>query len=428
MIRRLKEILPTILRSDFGNILFIVGVAIYWSLHWIRFIAMGFITSSDTSTYFAAGELFANGGIDYLRTPIYPLICHIMQHYFGEYVLESLTALHLIVFYISIIFLYRTISLFTDKWACKFIPTALYAWSIPIYEMCLYIMTESLSISGMVILIYCISRIIVGKAGRGTIWSAALILLFLVFLLPFNVCFIPILALIMYFSHRKGSLKHLKSAIISLSATSVVFFSYCLWFFNTYGIFGFSYGSTLNLFMISCGDQISELPYNELTEEIQIGHGQDIYWVWFDKENCAAEAKKNLKENTAHFVKGKIILIGKSCFKVFPHAKTWPAFHYSAIFQCVTMNIIFIALMVLIPFELWLWIRKRRRLVPIIALHLLICCLSIATTIVGSSNGEIERLSMPMFPSLCLLMGLLAEQTNFRLQESGVQQSQQFFN
>lgn len=423
MIRRLKEILPTILRSDFGNILFIVGVAIYWSLHWIRFIAMGFITSSDTSTYFAAGELFANGGIDYLRTPIYPLICHIMQHYFGEYVLESLTALHLIVFYISIIFLYRTISLFTDKWACKFIPTALYAWSIPIYEMCLYIMTESLSISGMVILIYCISRIIVGKAGRGTIWSAALILLFLVFLLPFNVCFIPILALIMYFSHRKGSLKHLKSAIISLSATSVVFFSYCLWFFNTYGIFGFSYGSTLNLFMISCGSQISELPYNELTEEIQIGHGQDIYWVWFDKENCAAEAKKNLKENTAHFVKGKIILIGKSCFKVFPHAKTSPAYEYAIIFQCVSMNVIFIALTALIPFELWLWMRKRRRLVSIIALHILICSLSIVTALAGSSNCEIARLTMPMFPSLCILIGLLADQINFKFNKYIVNQS-----
>lgn len=423
MIRRLKEILPTILRSDFENILFIVGVAIYWSLHWIRFIAMGFITSSDTSTYFAAGELFANGGIDYLRTPIYPLICHIMQHYFGEYVLESLTALHLIVFYISIIFLYRTISLFTDKWACKFIPTALYAWSIPIYEMCLYIMTESLSISGMVILIYCISRIIVGKAGRGTIWSAALILLFLVFLRPFNVCFIPILALIMYFSHRKGSLKHLKSAIISLSATSVVFFSYCLWFFNTYGIFGFSYWSTLNLFMISCGDQISELPYNELTEEIQIGHGQDIYWVWFDKENCAAEANKNLKENTAHFVKGKIILIGKSCFKVFPHAKTTPALRYSSIFQCVSMNVVFIALTALIPFELWLWMRKRRRLVSIIALHILICSLSIVTALAGSSNCEIARLTMPMFPSLCILIGLLADQINFKLNKYIVNQS-----
>ena len=423
MIRRLKEILPTILRSDFGNILFIVGVAIYWSLHWIRFIAMGFITSSDTSTYFAAGELFANGGIDYLRTPIYPLICHIMQHYFGEYVLESLTALHLIVFYISIIFLYRTISLFTDKWACKFIPTALYAWSIPIYEMCLYIMTESLSISGMVILIYCISRIIVGKAGRGTIWSAALILLFLVFLRPFNVCFIPILALIMYFSHRKGSLKHLKSAIISLSATSVVFFSYCLWFFNTYGIFGFSYGSTLNLFMISCGDQISELPYNEHTEEIQIGHGQDIYWVWFDKENCAAEAKKNLKENTAHFVKGKIILIGKSCFKVFPHAKTSLAYEYAIIFQCVSMNVIFIALTALIPFELWLWMRKRRRLVSIIALHILICSLSIVTALAGSSNCEIARLTMPMFPSLCILIGLLADQINFKFNKYIVNQS-----
>lgn len=423
MIRRLKEILPTILRSDFGNILFIVGAAIYWSLHWIRFIAMGFITSSDTSTYFAAGELFANGGIDYLRTPIYPLICHLMQHYFGEYVLESLTALHLIVFYISIIFLYRTISLFTDKWACKFIPTALYAWSIPIYEMCLYIMTESLSISGMVILIYCISRIIVGKAGRGTIWSAALILLFLVFLRPFNVCFIPILVLIMYFSHRKGSLKHLKSAIISLSATSVVFFSYCLWFFNTYGIFGFSYVSTLNLFMISCGSQISELPYNELTEEIQIGHGQDIYWVWFDKENCAAEAKKNLKENTAHFVKGKIILIGKSCFKVFPHAKTSLAYEYAIIFQCVSMNVIFIALTALIPFELWLWMRKRRRLVSIIALHILICSLSIVTALAGSSNCEIARLTMPMFPSLCILIGLLADQINFKFNKYIVNQS-----
>ena len=416
MIKRLKEILPQIVRSDTENILFIVGIAIYWSLHWINFIGVPFVTSTDTSTYFAAGEWFARGEIDYLRTPVYPLLCHYLHSYFGENVLEAIVG-------VQLVFFHRTISLFTQNWAYKFIPTALYAWSIPMFEMCMYIMTESISVSATVVLLYCLSRMIVGKTGRGTIWSAAATLLFLILLRPFNICFIPILILILYISYRIGSFKHKLSAITSLSALCITLFGYCLWFKITFGFFGFSYVSSLNIYLISFDDGMTRMPYNELTLKQKIGHATDYCWVWYDRDNCKEEAQQLVRDNFSHFVKGKIALIGKSCFRFYPHAKTSVAYDYAVIFQCVCMNIIFIALTFLIVFELWLWFKKKRRLVPIMAFHLLICFISIATTIIGSSNCEVARLTMPMFPSLCLLVGIFADQIGFSFKKDIEDQS-----
>ncbi len=423
MIKRLKEILPQIVRSDTENILFIVGIAIYWSLHWINFIGVPFVTSTDTSTYFAAGEWFARGEIDYLRTPVYPLLCHYLHSYFGENVLEAIVGVQLVIFYISIIFFHRTISLFTQNWAYKFIPTALYAWSIPMFEMCMYIMTESISVSATVVLLYCLSRMIVGKAGRGTIWSAAATLLFLILLRPFNICFVPILIIILYISYRRGSFKHKLSAITSLSIVGVTLFGYCLWFKITFGFFGFSYVSSLNIYLISFDDGMTRMPYNELTLKQKIGHATDYFWVWYDRDNCKEETQQLVRDNLSHFVKGKIALIGKSCFRLYPHAKTSVAYDYAVIFQCVCMNIVFIALAFLIVFELWLWFKKKRRLVPIMAFHLLICFISIAITIIGSSNCEVARLTMPMFPSLCLMVGIFADQIGFSFKKDIEDQS-----
>ena len=363
-----KRILRFLFQTDHGNIVIIVGVAIFIFILWSRFIGMYHFVCDDTATYFFAGEVFTKGDIDYLRTPVYPLICSVFLHLFGNYVFDALATLNLVIFLISTVYLYKTIALFTQRRAIKCISTILYAWSIPMAEMCIHIVTESLSVSGIVYLLYGFSLIYLGKASKSTIYKNSATLLFLVLLRPFNLCFIPVMLLVLFSAHRKHRLKYVKTSAVAVSTVAVILCGYCFWFRAVYGFFGFSYVSTINALHITHKTHRDEL--------------------W--------------KSNIELFE-----TIGVPI-------------------QCLHMGTLFVILLMLILFEIYLSIRKHRTYVSITSIHLLICVISIFTAIVGSSNYGAQRLAMPMFPSLCLLVGLFAEQTNLRFANTNLETNNNF--
>ena len=49
----------------------------------IILVSLRITFSSDSGTYYSAGELFWDGGIDEIRTPIYPLICALASRISG---------------------------------------------------------------------------------------------------------------------------------------------------------------------------------------------------------------------------------------------------------------------------------------------------------------------------------------------------------
>ena len=413
-----KRILRFLFQTDHGNIVIIVGVAIFIFILWCRFIGMYHFVCDDTATYFFAGEVFTKGDIDYLRTPVYPLICSVFLHLFGNYVFDALATLNLVIFLFSIAYLYKTIALFTQRRAIKCISTILYAWSIPMAEMCIHIATESLSVSGIVYLIYGFSLIYLGKASKSTIYKNSATLLFLVLLRPFNLCFIPVMLLVLFSAHRKHRLKYVKTSAIAVSSVAVILCGYCFWFRAVYGFFGFSYVSTINALHITHKTHRDELWKSNIELFETIGNEKCLLWIWLNHDYNKKHVAKVLLNNRAEFCIGKIKFFGKTCYLDFPHYSTNAAFVYLVPILCLHMGTLFVILLLLILFEIYLSIRKHRTYVSITSIHLLICVISIFTAIVGSSNYGAQRLAMPMFPSLCLLVGLFAEQTNLRFTNS----------
>lgn len=276
------------IHTDRGNIIFIVGVALILLMLWSSFLGRIVGITEDTATYFLAGEMFMRGDIDYLRTPIYPLICQAFLHCFGDSVFEALAILNFLVFFVSIIILYRTIALFAQRRIAKVITTVLYAWSIPMYEVCMLIMTESINLCGIILLTYFLSLIYLGKGNARIIWLVSAILLFLVLLRPFNIVFIPISLLVIFAAYRKHRFIHLRTTGVSISTTLSVIFGYCLWFKIVYGTFSLSYVSTVNQ-LYNLEKLVEGGIGGSSTERVvTIGNRQCLIWMWHNRD-CSME-------------------------------------------------------------------------------------------------------------------------------------------
>lgn len=423
MANKVKQISQFFFHTDRGNIIFIVGVAFAYCILWSVTVGDFFIVDDDTVTYFYAGNVYMNGDIDFLRTPIYPLICYAFYQIFGNNVFESLAVLNLAFFLISIVYFFRTIALFSQRRVIRFVATVLYAWNISMAEMSLYIMTESLSVSGIVYLLYLLSIILVGKASKSTLWKTSATLLYLILLRPFNVCLIPLVGLVIAFAYIKGRVEQIRPSIAAFSPTAIILFSYCMWFKSVYGFFGFSYVSTINVFHVTYITHLDELyNYHRFSFE-KIGKTNCFLWIWFDRDNSKTRLAKVLRENPYEFIQNKIVFAAKSCNYNFPCVVTRPAVYFLLPLQGLNFGTIFIIIIFLSLFEFYLWLTKRHYCTKIIAFHLLICLICIFASIFGSADSAIDRLAMPMFPSLCLLMGLFAEQTNLRLKRNSKSQN-----
>ena len=411
------------IHTDRGNIIFIVGVALILLMLWSSFLGRIVGITEDTATYFLAGEMFMRGYIDYLRTPIYPLICQAFLHCFGDSVFEALAILNFLVFFVSIIILYRTIALFAQRRIAKVITTVLYAWSIPMYEVCMLIMTESINLCGIILLTYFLSLIYLGKGNARIIWLVSAILLFLVLLRPFNIVFIPISLLVIFAAYRRRQFTHLRTTGISFSSTLTVVLSYCIWFKITYGIFALSYVSSINQYFICHSFDNSKNCGTLIETAACIGNKNYPVWVWANRDSGIENMKFIICDEYQKFAYSQIDFFSRTCYHLFPHADSIMDKTYPGTVQCLYLGTIYIILAMLFVLQLYLWFTNRRYCVDVIAGHLIICAVVIITTIFGSAHFDAPRLLMPMFPSLCLLAGLVFEQLSIRMRISIPSQS-----
>ena len=421
---KVNKILNFFIHTDRGNIVFIVGTALMLFLLWSALLGRIEKITDDTATYFLAGEMFLRGDIDYLRTPVYPLICQAFLHCFGNSVFEALAILNIIVFLISIVFLYRTIALFTQRRIAKVITTVLYAWSTPLYEVCMFIMTESINLCGIIILSYWLSLIYVGKGKARLMWSVSAILLFLIFLRPFNIIFIPITLLVALAAYRKGRFSHLPTIGISLSVVLAVVFGYCLWFYNVYGTFRLSYVSAINRFYVLENFIDNVKIRNSATETlVTVGNRVCVVWMWHNRDSGLEYISLAKLEEHKKYAHSQIEFFNKTCHNLFPHADSVMTTIYSGCVQCLHLGTIYVVLALLFVLQLYLWFTNRRHCVDVVTMHILICAIVISTTILGSAHFDAPRLMMPMFPSLCLLVGLMFEQFGIKMKRSIPSQS-----
>ena len=198
------------------------------------------LNSFDTEYYILAGQNILDGKIDCLRTPVYPLLCQAFIKLFGtEGLPTAMTIFQSIIYLISLVSLQHIATYTIKNKTIRNIILFFYILCIA-PGWCNEILTESLSISGCVIMTNLVLSCVYKPSIAKNI-AQHLFLILLVFLRPTFIIFFAILPVVWLF-HRT----QLKNKAFSLVLTTICilcFGAYCNAYKNVYG--RFSSSSTL---------------------------------------------------------------------------------------------------------------------------------------------------------------------------------------
>lgn len=203
----------------------------------------------DATSYIQAWSSLGQGRPDMLRTPVYPLILHLMQTLFESRFLSATVILQYLVFFASIWFFQRLADFFCSPKA-SFWVLLFYAACPAICILNNLILTESFAISGCVILLYLAQRLVQSPTwGKTALFT--LQCLFLLFLRPAFVYILPVFgvfSLILFFQHKK------RTAVCCLTGilvSSLCLVGYMSAFKKEYGVFAPSSVGTVNQYSMA---------------------------------------------------------------------------------------------------------------------------------------------------------------------------------
>jgi len=206
---------------------------------------------TDTPSYIGAGNNILNGIIDEMRTPVYPLIYMLSEVICVQFPFRVLFVIQLVSFYISIFYMYKLCGLLINSRTIRFVVTLFYACSPNFILWTTIMLTESLSVS--LLIIFCYTVIHSYKTGVKQYAAYNFLLLAtLVFLRPIFIFLVPIVLLLwLYVLVREGRL--VVSAVMNLFFIMIfcgIYLSYCKAYENRYGIFATSFVSDINQYTI----------------------------------------------------------------------------------------------------------------------------------------------------------------------------------
>ena len=404
---------------------FITLSTILLTLLWFGIIGIKLLhTLGDTGTYLFAGRSLFSGTLDELRTPVYPALCQIFT--LGKYFngLYLLSAFQILVFFASVPYLYKAVALLTQRKTVKCLCTCIYAWNLPIISYTAYIVTESLTISSVVFLAYMLICIILGKASRSICIAMPLLMLFMIMLRPFCICFVPIGLLAYAYAYHKKTLKHTAAALSSTLIATIIVLGYCAEHKRLFGKFALSNVSSINRAQVMIkngmisGPFLSEYfpSYNriiELQSPDSIRH--ILCWRVEHAKRCMEKADSVYAHNLLRYTTSRISAFDMSLGEHFPSCPHRVSGDYLHHVQCISLAQVYLVLAIMILVQAILLFKRRSGQAVVGTLMSIACVATIATTLWASADNNFARLMMPMFPCLCLLFACIVEQLNLRL-------------
>ena len=398
------------------------------TLLWFGIIGIKLLhTLGDTGTYLFAGRSLFSGTLDELRTPVYPALCQSFK--LGKYFngLYLLSTFQILVFFASVPYLYKAVALLTQRKTVKCLCTCIYAWNLPIISYTAYIVTESLTISSVVFLAYMLICIILGKASRRICIAMPLLMLFMIMLRPFRICFVPIGLLAYAYAYHKKTLKHTAAALASSLIATIIVLGYCAEYKRQFGSFALSNVSSINRAQVMIKNGMLSEDFPPYITMIELQSPDSIWhircWGGENAKQCLAKADSVYAHNLLRYTTSRVSAFDMSLCEFFPHCPQHVSSDYLHHVQCLSLAQIYLIIAILALIQAILFFRRRSRLAIVGTIMLLACFASIATTLWASADNNFARLMMPMFPCLCLLFACIVEQLNLRLKPVSAKQN-----
>ena len=207
----------------------------------------------DTSSYFEAAGRLAEGKVDLLRTPLYPVYLRFCEKIGGENVNQVAVSFQIIFFFISIWFFYKLLEQFTSNHVMLAAGSILYGCMTPYINFNFMMLTESFSVS--LIVIFCFFLVRSVKEYKFSFLTVSIILSFIMTMLRPGAVYLYIadlLAMIPFavkFIRKKLSFtKAVLVPLISFILCVAALFGYMSKNKSDNGYYGLSYVSEMNKF------------------------------------------------------------------------------------------------------------------------------------------------------------------------------------
>lgn len=348
------------------------------------------------------------------RTPVYPIIISFCKIIFGtQYFINFVVYIQMIISFISVIYLYKTLKLLIKREILISFITILFGISLAVIGWDTCILTESFALSGTTIFIYLVIKYLKTGILRYGITSTILIFI-LTFLRPSALGFMGILfvffiiRLILNKETRKIDIKCLISSVITIIITVI----YAAIFYTQYGIFSISDAVPRQQLFI-CADQdwykdssnreFVEHLENSLQEQGEIWAGMKQTLFYFKSAKIQELTNECKEKNSAEYKQYIINTITENsnenynAYHLFvPNSKVTLTYAASQSFLILKMIHVYIITFIQLVIGLYKWIRYKK--VPWIDLGLFAFMFTtLFTTFVGT-NAEFMRTSLCVLP------------------------------
>lgn len=411
------------------QLLWLYAVALILSVWLIADVNVQY--ANDSLHYMRAGELFLNGHIHDFRTPLYPIIFHLAQVITGRFAGEAVVILQIVLYLLSILAFYNIGRSLIKSPAILFTISLLYATHPGLILWNYFILTESLAISGAVILFY----LILEFYKKPTLLLAIAIpatILALIALRPSSIYFTPALAtLTLYMLAKKQKFAWTLFSGLFIAVIAVA--AYCYAFKQQYGIFTPSHVSILNKYyfvrkanLITPADaptaQMQEFVLNILSDnenDQYIEFTQLIDKFGHKKTDCLI--KNTINRERSRYISFIITQItGIRSFPAFSHfvdtaTVSIPCKAYiRGSFFLLMFHFNFVYLFIIgytIAIAYSFYKKKSIPFIPILLLMTIACNLAI---IVSGAISEWHRLFAPTMPLFFIMLATVADRLRIK--------------
>lgn len=377
----------------------------------------------DVPYYFLAGEHLWNGELDCLRTPVYPLLLKVFSVCFGDKgSIAGIIILQSVVYLISVASLKSITTQVIKNQKIQYAVMLLYVLCVA-PGWCNEMLTESLSISGCVIITDLIVRYI-KKSTYSLSFAIALLSIILVFLRPsfiFLFAILPFLWIVLWIRKKQRLLQSISLILMLLCATS--YFAYCKAYEKEYGVFTSSISFVCNdIYNLKrSGVWNIERVTNPQTKQLMRGieasvNYEPIYQAVMNDhkslssiiQGCNEMNTGNEKQLREHQIKITAVSFDKR-FSASVNTQTpiSSALFASSLFLSLPLSLFyFIVVISLLALMIYFFLKKN---IPLTATTIILFTAAQCFGIVLYASEAHERLLLPVYPLFLVLLGITLE-------------------
>lgn len=399
---------------------------IYWIAVFVILVLCDMTAATswlDTGYYLLAAKNFLNGHIDCLRTPVYPLFLELNKMLFGEdHYTTGVVVMQSLVYICSAAAFYALCHKLIHNRPFRCIILALYIVLVPTW--CNEILTESLSISGCVILSYAVVKNIEHPSLSRSLWITLGVVI-LLFLRPTFIVFLAILpALWLYLAVKEKKKLYTASLLLSILPL-VCYIGYVNAYANEWGVRSMTISHEFNLYdLMRSGcwnvNAVTDVKAKAMCEQIESRY-EGSYAPLYDmiaKEGDMSLLQTAFQEMTAansdkllrYRVENQIISYGDrfNFEKYFAGAGVCSYLFYvlsillsppvSLYFLCMLAGLLFLCV--------YVFTHKK---IPLIQTFVFSVAFAQYVGISMSASESFGRLLLPVFPLFLLLLGIGAD-------------------